>query len=140
MLTVIDTNVLLVSISSYSATHWIYKLLLESKFQIAYTTDILIEYEEQVSKHWHSQVATAVIQSLIEIPNAIPVTVFYKLHLISSDEDDNKFVDCAFAANAQYLVTEDKDFDILKTIEFPVINIVNLSEFRQILIEKNLFS
>jgi len=35
------------------------------------------------------------------------------------DEDDNKFVDCAIAANAGYLITHDKDFNILKQTDFP---------------------
>ncbi|MCB9352648.1 MAG: PIN domain-containing protein [Lewinellaceae bacterium] len=30
------------------------------------------------------------------------------------DADDNKFLDCAIAAGAEYLVTHDKDFNILK--------------------------
>ena len=48
------------------------------------------------------------------------------------DEDDNKFVDCAIAANADYLITQDKDFNILKQIDFPKINIVRLDEFKEI--------
>ncbi len=33
--------------------------------------------------------------------------------------DDNKFVDCAVAANASFIVSHDKDFNILKEIDFP---------------------
>ena len=32
------------------------------------------------------------------------------------DPDDNKYCDCAIAGNAKYLVTEDKHFQILKSI------------------------
>jgi predicted nucleic acid-binding protein len=49
------------------------------------------------------------------------------------DPDDNKFSDCAIAAGANYLVTEDKHFDVLKEIGFPQINVVSLDEFRHIL-------
>lgn len=31
--------------------------------------------------------------------------VYYHLHLITADPDDDKFVDCAFKANAKYIVT-----------------------------------
>lgn len=42
--------------------------------------------------------------------------------------DDNKFVDCAIAANAQFIVTEDHHYDVLKTIDFPKVNIIKLDE------------
>jgi predicted nucleic acid-binding protein len=46
---VIDTNVLLVSISSKSQYHWIFQGLIDQEFEIAITTDILSEYEEIIS-------------------------------------------------------------------------------------------
>ena len=134
MRTVIDTNVLLASISSKSAYHWIFQSIQEGRFEIAITTEILIEYEEQIARHWNTKVATTIIQSLLELPNAISANVFYKLNLIENDKDDNKFVDCAFAANAHYLVTEDRDFDVLKKITFPAISVVNLQTFKKILL------
>ena len=45
------------------------------------------------------------------------------------DEDDNKFVDCAIASNASYIVTHDKDFNILKNIPFPKVRIINTEDF-----------
>ncbi len=54
-------------------------------------------------------------------------------HLIETDKDDNKFVDCAIAANAKYIVTEDHHFNVLKKIEFPKLNVVNIDEFLIIL-------
>ena len=47
--------------------------------------------------------------------------------------DDNKFVDCAIASNAHYLATNDKHFNILKGIEFPKVQVINVNEFSQIL-------
>ena len=41
----------------------------------------------------------------------------------------NKFVDCAFAANAEYLVSDDKHFKILDRIPFPQINLLKMEEF-----------
>lgn len=34
----------------------------------------------------------------------------FQFHIISADLDDNKFCDCALAANADYVVTEDAYF------------------------------
>ena len=53
----------------------------------------------------------------------------FHLDLIKIDPDDNKFVDCAFAANATYIVSNDKHFDILKSIQFPSIDVIKIDEF-----------
>lgn len=49
--------------------------------------------------------------------------------------DDNKFVDCAFAANAHYLVTNDRDYNILKNTNFPKINLLKIEGFMALLKE-----
>jgi uncharacterized protein len=104
VLVIIDTNVLLVSVSGRSKYHWLNKAILERKISIAFTNDILTEYEAQIAAHWHPEVATDVIRSLIELSNAQLIVSWFNLRLITSDEDDNKFVDCAFAANADYII------------------------------------
>ncbi len=134
MLVVIDTNVLLVSVSGRSTYHWVYKAIIDRKINIAFTNDILTEYEEQIAAHWHPEVAANVIRSLIELSSAQLTVAYFNLHLIQNDEDDNKFVDCAFATNADYIVTNDNDFNILKTIPFPAMKVVSVSEFKDILI------
>lgn len=135
MTVVVDTNVLLVSISAKSKYHWLYKLIIERKLTVAFTNDMLAEYEEQIAFHWNYEVAINVIRSLIELSTSKVTVNWFKLKLITNDEDDNKFVDCAFASNADYIVTNDSDFNILKQISFPKINVVNVDEFRSILIE-----
>ena len=37
--------------------------------------------------------------------------------------------DCAFAANATYIVSDDKHYDVLKEINFPQIIVLKLKEF-----------
>lgn len=137
---VLDTNVLLVSASVKSESYWLFDLLRKGKFELAFTTEILTEYEEQFSKHWSSEAAETLIAILLELPNSVQVTAYYNLSLISADKDDNKFVDCAFASNADYLVTEDRHFTVLRNLGFPTIQVVSLSNFKQILIERNLLN
>ena len=140
MLIVVDTNVLLVSVSSRSKYHWLYRLTLDKKVDIAFSNDILIEYEEQLSIHWHPDVAINVIRSITELSSAQLTTIYYNLHLITVDEDDNKFVDCAFAANADFIITNDSHFNVLKNIDFPSIPILLIDEFRKLLEELNILS
>jgi putative PIN family toxin of toxin-antitoxin system len=60
--------------------------------------------------------------------------IYYRWQLLK-DPDDNKFTDCAIAANADYLVTNDKDFNVLKQINFPKIAVVTIQEFQNIIVK-----
>lgn len=127
---ILDTNVLLVSISSKSAYHWIFTKLLEGAFDLGITSEILLEYEEIIGQKYNVTVAKDVIRTLLILPNVYPVTVYYKWNLITADSDDNKFVDCAISYNADGLVTQDKHFNVLKTLNFPKVNLLSVAEFR----------
>lgn len=48
---VLDTNVLLVSISTKSLVHWVFRALLDGKFVLCITTDILLKYAEIIGRH-----------------------------------------------------------------------------------------
>ena len=54
---------------------------------------------------------------------------YYHFGLIEADADDNKFVDCAIAADAEYIVTNDTHFNILKHIDWPTLNVISIKEF-----------
>ena len=137
MRVVLDTNVLLVSVSRSSKYNWLYQALLDSKYEFLYTTEILLEYEEIISEKFSPQVANNVIRSIVESKTTFPITIYYNFNLIHTDTSDNKFVDCAFAGNANYLVTNDKHFNIVKKNKFPKINVINIVEFKQILFFEN---
>jgi len=55
--------------------------------------------------------------------------------LIEVDPDDNKFVDCAIAANALFIVTNDHHFDVLQTIPFPTVSIIRIDDFLALLVQ-----
>ena len=133
LIVVIDTNILLVSVSRRSKYNWVYQALLQGRFQLAVTQDILLEYEEKIGFHWNEQAALDVSRSLTELPNVLFTNIHYQLNLITADDDDNKFVDCAFAANADYIITHDHHFNTLKTVAFPRIPIVDIHQFKQVL-------
>ena len=130
---ILDTNILLVSISEYSQYHWLFKALIDKKFNLYITNEILTEYEEIIGGKLSVDTANSVIRTLLELSNVFPTTIYYKTNYIAQDPDDNKFVDCAFASNCDLLVTNDKHFNIIKKLDFPRINIVKLHEFEEIL-------
>lgn len=53
----------------------------------------------------------------------------YRFNLITTDPDDNKFVDCAIVAGATYIVSNDRHFEELKKYDFPKVDVRKLSEF-----------
>lgn len=61
------------------------------------------------------------------------VTPFYHFELITADHDDNKFVDCAIAANATFIVSDDKHFKPLQKITYPRLTVLKLMDFVEML-------
>ncbi|NCA86779.1 MAG: putative toxin-antitoxin system toxin component, PIN family [Clostridia bacterium] len=140
MKVVLDTNVLLVSFSSKSNYRWVFDSFLQEQISLCVTTDILIEYEEIITKHMGRTFATLVLNLLENAPNLELITKYFKWNLIQADADDNKFVDCAVASGAKYLVSNDKHFKVLKEIPFPKIEIITANEFKSILRKAKLTS
>ena len=126
---VLDTNVLLVTISSRSKYYFIYEKLVEDKYDLFVTNEILMEYEEVISQKYNSPVAGNVIKSLLILPIVIKTPIYFNWNLINEDADDNKFVDCVINSNSHLLVTNDKHFQILKEIKFPKITVINAETF-----------
>jgi len=73
-----------------------------------------------------------IIGTLILLPNVIKQDIYFNFSIIA-DQDDNKFVDCAFAANVHFIVSNDKHFNILKAMQFPKIRVIKMDEFLEIL-------
>ncbi len=132
---ILDTNILLVSISSKSKYHWIYENLLGKDYDLYISNEILMEYEEVISKKYNSSIARDVIKALLVLPNVHKISIYYKWSLIKQDIDDNKFVDCAINSNAHLLVTNDKHFNILKELNFPKVRITDIDGFAEQLLK-----
>jgi putative PIN family toxin of toxin-antitoxin system len=129
---VLDTNVLLVSISPKSRFRPIFDSFLSEDYELCVTTDILMEYEEVFTRHMGAELADYALQLIENAPNIDLVTRYYKWNLIKADPDDNKFVDCAVAGNAKFIVSDDKHFEILKQVPFPKIDVLKAKSFLSI--------
>lgn len=126
---VIDTNSLIMSISSRSGYHKIWQAFLAGKFTLCISNEILEEYAEVIARNINVNAARYVIYAIMERNNVRQIVPSYKWNLITADPDDNKFVDCAIAANARFIVTEDRHFNVLKKIPFPSVPVMNIDEF-----------
>ncbi|MEQ9467467.1 MAG: putative toxin-antitoxin system toxin component, PIN family [Ekhidna sp.] len=129
---VLDTNVLVVSVSPKSKYRWIFDLFLHEKITLCVTLEIMLEYEEIITKLMNRDIAKSVIRVVKSAPNTELVTKFFQWELMKNDPDDNKFVDCAIASSAAYIVSEDKHFNILEKIDFPQVEVIGIEKLRSI--------
>ena len=126
---VLDTNCLISSLSRRGQYYPVWKGLQAGKYVLCVSTEILEEYAEIISQKMSVEVAANVIHLLLESQHVELINPYFRLQLIKDDQDDDKFVDCAFAANATYIVSDDKHYDVLKDIEFPQLLVLKLKEF-----------
>ena len=129
---VVDTNVLLPSLSPRSPMHWLFAEILAERLILCVTTDILSEYAEIFERKLGTKTAFAVMDLIMTMPNLLCINKFYFWQAIEKDPEDNKFVDCAVAANALYLITNDNHFNELKQKPLFQVNILTFDAFEEI--------
>ena len=127
--TVIDTNVFVSIISSGNKFHAIYRALLEKRFELAVSNEIVLEYEEVIAYKYGMAATRTFLTILSLLPNVMVVNPSFHWNLITNDADDNKFADCAISAGVHYLVSDDKHFNVLKEVDFPKVNVISTKAF-----------
>jgi len=130
---VLDTNCLLASISRSGNAYPVWKGFQNGQYTLCVTNEILAEYEEIIAQMASVEVATNVIRMMMNSRYVEFIDTYYHWNLITADPDDNKFVDCAFAAGATYIVSDDSHFNVLRDITFPQLLVLRLKEFMKVL-------
>lgn len=121
------------SLSRRSPYYPVWRDFVDGKYTLCISNEILAEYEEILTQKVGAEIASNVISAILDLPNTKMIQVYYHLRLITADPDDDKFVDCAFKANARYIVTEDHHYDVLKQTPFPYIDVWGIDEFIKVL-------
>lgn len=134
--TVIDTNILLISLPLKSKYRLIFDKLLSGEFDLFITNEIISEYIEIIGNKTTDSIARNVIELFLNLENVVKTETYFKWGLLTNDYDDNKFVDCAIASNVDFIVTNDKHFGVLKDIFFPKVLVKTVDEFMDILTKK----
>jgi len=130
---VLDTNCLLPAIFDNSPYVWLWNAFCENKFSLCCSTEILEEYGELLASFYSVEISESVINTITNANNFVKAVPYFKWNLITVDPEDNKFVDCALNIGADYIVTNDKHFNILKETNFPYVKVVGIEGFKQIL-------
>lgn len=133
---VIDTNCLLAILPSRSPYHSVWTEFLANKLEICVSNEILTEYEEILSEKTSPSFADSIIQALLNRKNLVRVTPVWRFNMVLQDPDDKKFVDCAVCGQAEYLVSNDKHFRMLRDVRFPPIEIITIQEFVEVYRQK----
>ena len=132
---VVDTNVIASAIFFGGKPYQLLHYIMEGRVDVVASKEIVDEYEEIVLrlKQKYPRIDTRIpLQELLSKFEIIRVSSDIQA---SRDPDDNKFVDCAFAAGADYLVSEDSHFSVLRHMPFPQLNLVTLDEFLAVIKE-----
>ena len=128
---VLDTNILIAVIGRKSPFRWIFDCIIQGRIILCVSNEILFEYQEILAKKTSLDVAENVVNFITVNPFTKKTDIYFNFELISEDADDNKFVDCAIASNAVCLVSNDKHFQVLTTIDFPKVKVLELQEFEE---------
>ncbi len=129
MKVVIDTNILLISLPKLSKYRPIFDGLLKGKFNLAISDSILQEYIEIIGTKTTGQIAQTLGDLLLTLHNVEKTEIYFRWNLIKADPDDDKFVDCAISARVTFLVSNDKHFKVLKSVDFPPVEVINADDF-----------
>jgi putative PIN family toxin of toxin-antitoxin system len=110
----IDTNLIVQARAPHHRYFSILNAAVMGSIRWALSNRILTEYEEIICRCAGQREWLKVLR-LIELTDSISGTIVwvgphYQFRIISADPDDNAFTDCAIAANADYVITEDSHF------------------------------
>ena len=118
MIVVIDTNALLQALGNHSHVRPLLDAWFSGRLMWAMSNDIQHEYEEIITRRSGAARWQRLEMMLDLVAGTRPetlrmVTPTFRSHQIIDDPDDDKFVDCAIAAEADYIITSDHHFDVL---------------------------
>ena len=133
MRVVIDTNIFISSFFNPNGNpKRVIDLWKNGKITICITEEILKEYVKVLAGLGFSNEPE--LEELLGLfkkkNNIIYIASTPKFNLIKDDPDDDKFIECAVAARAQYIISGDKHLLNLKT--FQNITVISPSEFLNI--------
>lgn len=128
-LIVLDTNCLVQMLSVHSPARPAWDAYRQGRYTLCVSDEILNEYQEILERVTNAAVALNVVNAIARSPYTRHYTPHFRFGLIEQDPDDNKFVDCAIIAGADYIVSEDAHFRALRRIPFPTVNVIGLDEF-----------
>ncbi|QTA93396.1 putative toxin-antitoxin system toxin component, PIN family [Desulfonema magnum] len=126
---VVDTNIFFSGLSPKSYYHPILRGIYSGKCKLLVSTPVLFEYEEILQRVFPKELLEQFWLFVLTSENVVFVSPTFSFQLPFADEDDQKFVDCAVCGSADFLITNDKHYNILKDVRFPKVRVVRGKTF-----------
>lgn len=132
----IDTNVLYQALrDNRGASHYILTLVENRRIELALSTPVFVEYSDVLLRHKSlldlgltKKEVNLVLDFIAYV--ATPFSINYLLRPNLGDENDNLFVELAFASNSRFLITSNtKDFNENKDLKFHSFKVVTPTDF-----------
>ena len=120
---VLDTNVFISGVFFSGPPYEILKTWIDNRIQILISSEILREYQrvgEELLHRYPEIEITPILKSFSK--NAILISAPSLPHQVSVDPDDDKFLECAVAGNAELIISGDRH--LLDINDFQGIKIV----------------
>jgi putative PIN family toxin of toxin-antitoxin system len=134
---VVDTNVLISrALSNRGAPARIIEQWVEGAFELVISEDILDEYERVLGYERIQKNAVITAEQIIALLSKIEeagtlVIPSETLSVVDKDPDDNKFLECAIAGAADYIVSGDAH--LLSLGEYQGVRILSPADFLDVL-------
>jgi putative PIN family toxin of toxin-antitoxin system len=111
MIVTIDTNVIFSALhSKRGASHRILQAIIDERLKIAVSTQTYFEYYDVLTRPENLRKLNLTVGKVEDILDLLALlaqkkSVYYLLRPNLQDENDNIFVECAFASNSDFLIT-----------------------------------
>ncbi|MCK4400902.1 putative toxin-antitoxin system toxin component, PIN family [bacterium] len=125
---VIDTNVFVSAAVLKKASSVIMEMWKNDKFILLFSPDIFDEYFEVIARPKFKQEERD-IRELAKLltERAVVVEPQIQLDVVKDDPDDNKFLECAMAGKADFIISG--DHHLLSIKEYKQIKILTIAQF-----------
>jgi len=130
---VVDANIFISGIYRGGNPRNVLKTLVDGIGTLFITDEIVDEIEHALKKPKLGLTAEEVkgwITEIEKLGEKIVISPKYRVTGICRDPDDNKYLECALAANADYIISGDRDLLDLK--EYHKVKIVNARDYLDI--------
>jgi putative PIN family toxin of toxin-antitoxin system len=115
--------------SQSGASHQILKLVTNEKITLALSTHVVLEYDDVLKREEILKLTRLNQEQIEDVLDLFTLlaqqnNIYYRLRPNLRDENDNLFIECAFASNSDYLLTSNiRDFKNgeLKGFKFKVL-------------------
>ena len=86
---VLDTNVFIACIGRTSPYRWIFDAIIDGRFTLCISNEILLEYQEILSRRTTPEIAENITNFLTIYPYIDHTEIYYSWQIVSEDPDDN---------------------------------------------------